>query len=71
MLLSCIEPADAGYDKRTFRCATCGYQHFIVIKIESVPRPSQRIEAKNDPRRPLDNDQQPDGSRFAPRRTNE
>jgi len=71
MSLSCIEPADPGYDKRTFRCATCGYQHFITIKIESVPRPSQRMEAKNDPRWQLDNNQQRDVSRVAPRRTHE
>jgi predicted RNA-binding Zn-ribbon protein involved in translation (DUF1610 family) len=47
MMLSCIEPAQPGYDRRTFRCAVCGYQHGVTVKIESVPLALKGIEAKS------------------------
>lgn len=36
MVLSCIEPADPGYDKRSFTCTVCGLRDSITVKIESV-----------------------------------
>jgi len=49
MKLSWIGPAEPGFDKRTFRCAACGYEDFLTVKIESAPSPSQGVEAKSDP----------------------
>jgi hypothetical protein len=69
--LACVEPADPGYDKRIYICATCGYEDFITVRIERALRPSQGIEAKSDLRWPLDDDQPRDGCQVAPRRQNE
>jgi hypothetical protein len=33
MVLSCVERTDPGYDKRSFRCAICGLQDSITVKI--------------------------------------
>jgi hypothetical protein len=48
MTLSCIEPADPGYDKRLFRCAACGYADYVRVKIESEPCRRKGIEIKSD-----------------------
>jgi hypothetical protein len=37
MMLSCIEPTDPGYEKRSFSCAACRYQYGITFKIEGGP----------------------------------
>jgi hypothetical protein len=34
MMLSCIEPADPGYEKRSFSCAACRYQYSVTFGIE-------------------------------------
>jgi ribosomal protein S27AE len=34
-VLSAIEPAEPGYDKRTFRCSSCGHQVTMTVKIEN------------------------------------
>jgi hypothetical protein len=47
MMLSCIEPAQPGFDRRTFRCAVCGYQHGVTVKIDCVPPSLKGIEAKS------------------------
>jgi hypothetical protein len=35
MMLSCIEPTDPGYEKRSFSCAACRYQYSVTFGIES------------------------------------
>lgn len=35
MVLSCIEPTEPGYHKRSFRCAVCGLLDSITVKIEA------------------------------------
>jgi hypothetical protein len=42
MMLSCIEPADPGYEKRSFSCAACWYQYSVTFSIEGRPVPTQR-----------------------------
>jgi hypothetical protein len=37
MMLSCIEPADPGYEKRLFSCAACWYQYSVRFRIEGGP----------------------------------
>jgi hypothetical protein len=37
MMLSCIEPTDPGYEKRTFNCAGCRYQYGVTFRIEGGP----------------------------------
>jgi ribosomal protein S27AE len=34
-VLAAIEPAEPGYDKRTFRCSSCGHQVTMTVKIEN------------------------------------
>jgi hypothetical protein len=36
-MLTCIEPADPGYEKRSFSCAACRYQYGVTFGIEGVP----------------------------------
>jgi hypothetical protein len=36
MVLSHIEPATPGYDKRFFRCTVCGHQDKITVAAESA-----------------------------------
>lgn len=37
MMLSCIEPADPGYEKRSFSCAACRYQYGVTFRIDGGP----------------------------------
>jgi hypothetical protein len=37
MMLSCIEPTDPGYEKRSFSCAACRYQCSVTFGIDGVP----------------------------------
>lgn len=37
IMLSCIEPADPGYEKRWFNCAACRYQYSVKFRIEGGP----------------------------------
>jgi hypothetical protein len=37
MMLSCIEPTDPGYEKRSFSCAACRYQYGVTFGIDGVP----------------------------------
>jgi hypothetical protein len=37
MMLSCIEPADPGYEKRLFSCAACRCQYGVTFRIEGGP----------------------------------
>lgn len=39
MMLSCIEPADLGYNRHSFRCAACRYQYSVKLRIEGASRP--------------------------------
>jgi ribosomal protein S27AE len=34
-VLAAIEPAEPGYDKRTFRCSSCGQQVTMTARIEN------------------------------------
>lgn len=54
MILSCIEPADPGYEKRSFSCAACRYQYSVTFGIEGAPAaegavtPSRRVGHRDD-----------------------
>jgi hypothetical protein len=37
MVLFLIEPAEPGYDNRTFKCAACGGTDAIKVKVETEP----------------------------------
>jgi DNA-directed RNA polymerase subunit RPC12/RpoP len=34
-VLAAIEPAEPGYDKRTFRCSSCGHRITMTVRIEN------------------------------------
>jgi hypothetical protein len=46
MMLSCIEPTDPGYEKRSFSCAVCWYQYSIIFGIEGKPVPTRSPAAE-------------------------
>jgi hypothetical protein len=46
MMLSCIEPADPGYEKRSFSCAACRYQYGVTFRIQGGPVLTQRPAAE-------------------------
>jgi transcription elongation factor Elf1 len=35
MRLFTIEPAQPGYDKRSFKCTACGHEDSIIVKVEN------------------------------------
>jgi hypothetical protein len=37
MMLSCIEPTDPGFEKRSYSCAACRYQYGVTFRIQGGP----------------------------------
>jgi predicted RNA-binding Zn-ribbon protein involved in translation (DUF1610 family) len=37
-VLVAIEPAESGFDKRTFRCSSCGHHVTTIVKVKNASR---------------------------------